>query len=254
MDRLRELYDKNEVSFALFWIAFYVFGTILAQGISQQMGTQGLVEAIFHIFCSIFVLSWIQKNHLCRKYGLIKPQYPWQKAWYFLPLLFIACFNLFFGWKLQYSPFVSVLLIISMLCVGYLEEIIFRGFLFLAMAKENLFQAVLVSSLTFGLGHIVNLVSGAPFLPTLMQILFATAVGFTLALLFYKGKSLLPCIFFHSLNNALSVLGKTNAEVAAIFSMPETLFELLMVLFFVLILGVYSMFSLRKLEEVTPHA
>ena len=53
---------------------------------------------------------------------------------------------------------------VSMLFVGVLEEVIFRGLLFLAMAKDSMKAAVIVSSVTFGMGHIVNLLSGAPLL------------------------------------------------------------------------------------------
>ena len=137
---------------------------------------------------------------------------------------------------------------ISMLCVGFLEEIIFRGFLFLAMAKNNTKEAIVVSSMTFGIGHIVNLLNGAPLLGTLMQIIFAVAVGFTLVLLFYKGGSLLPCIVFHSLNNAFSVIEKTNAEVAKSLNMSETSLEMTLVACFVALLAIYCVFCLKKLE------
>ena len=48
-----------------------------------------------------------------------------------------------------------------MLCVGFFEEVIFRGLLFQALAKENIETAVSVSSVTFGLGHILNLLNGS---------------------------------------------------------------------------------------------
>jgi membrane protease YdiL (CAAX protease family) len=92
-----------------------------------------------------------------------------------------------------------------MLCVGVIEEVIFRGFLFRAMSKDNLIAAIIVSSITFGFGHIVNLLSGAEVLSTLLQIAYATAAGFMFTILFYKSGSLLPCIAAHGLVNAASV-------------------------------------------------
>ena len=66
---------------------------------------------------------------------------------------------------------------------------------------------IIVSALTFGIGHIVNLIngSGRDLTSTLIQIVFAVMVGFVLVLIFYHGKSLIPCILFHSANNALKV-------------------------------------------------
>lgn len=40
-----------------------------------------------------------------------------------------------------------------MLCVGFLEEMIFRGLLFEAIAKENVKKAIIISSVTFGIRH-----------------------------------------------------------------------------------------------------
>lgn len=92
-----------------------------------------------------------------------------------------------------------------MLCVGLLEEVIFRGLLFAAIAKDNVKSAIVISSVTFGIGHIINLFngSGMKLVNSLCQIVFATAVGFLLVTIFYRGGSLLPCILVHSAINTL---------------------------------------------------
>lgn len=74
--------------------------------------------------------------------------------------------------------------VISMLGVGFLEEIIFRGFLFKAMSKTSVKSAILVSSLTFGMGHIVNLLNGRDVLETLLQLCYACAIGFVFVIIF----------------------------------------------------------------------
>ena len=65
-----------------------------------------------------------------------------------------------------------------MLCVGFLEEVIFRGLLFQAIAKDNIKSAVIISSVTFGIGHIINLFngSGMDLVNNLCQIVFAFAI------------------------------------------------------------------------------
>ena len=92
-----------------------------------------------------------------------------------------------------------------MLCVGFLEEVIFRGLLFTAIAKDNIKSAVVLSSVTFGIGHIINLFNGSvmDLVNNLCQIVFAIAVGFLLVTIFYRGGSLLPCILVHSAINTL---------------------------------------------------
>ena len=83
---------------------------------------------------------------------------------------------------------------------------IFRGLLFKAIAKDNIKSAIVISSVTFGVGHIINLFngSGMDLVDNLCQIVFAIAVGFLLVTVFYRGGSLLPCILVHAAINTLS--------------------------------------------------
>ena len=88
---------------------------------------------------------------------------------------------------------------------------IFRGFLFKAMLRENkTIVAIIVSAVTFGVGHIVNLFTGQASFETVMQIIFAISWGFILTMVCYKGGSIIPCIIAHSMIDALSVFGGEN--------------------------------------------
>ena len=78
------------------------------------------------------------------------------------------------------------------------------------MEKDNVRTAVIVSSLTFGIGHIVNLFNGAELVPTLLQVCYATAIGYLFVVIFRKSKSIIPCIVAHALNNSLSVFNEEN--------------------------------------------
>jgi membrane protease YdiL (CAAX protease family) len=98
-----------------------------------------------------------------------------------------------------------------MINIGFIEEIIFRGFLFKMMAKDNVKTAILVSSLTFGIGHIVNLLTGVDFIPTLIQVGYATSFGFLFVTIFYKSNSLIPCILTHIIVNSTSIFNVENS-------------------------------------------
>ena len=89
------------------------------------------------------------------------------------------------------------------LCVGFLEEVIFRSLLLMSIARKNVKSAIIISSVTFGVGHIINLFngSGMDLVTNLCQIVFAIAVGFLLVTIFYRGGSLLPCIITHATIN-----------------------------------------------------
>ena len=97
-----------------------------------------------------------------------------------------------------------------MLRVGFLEKLIFRGFLYNLLAKENVKKAMIISSITFGIGNIVNLLNSAHLVPTLLQICYAISLGYLFVLIFNKSNSLLPAIITHSIINSLKFLNAIN--------------------------------------------
>ena len=204
---MTKLYKKSEITFAILWIVAYVVLSSLADQLSESVGIVKSVTAALHIAMSLILFIWIRKNSLSEKYGFRGTAVPAKRFLYYLPLVLIASTAFWGGVRMQYGFPEAVMYIISMCCVGFLEEVIFRGLLFRAMEKDNLKSAIIVSSLTFGIGHIVNLFngSGRDLTLTLIQIVFAVLVGFVLVWIFYHGKSLVPCILFHSANNAFKV-------------------------------------------------
>lgn len=204
---MNQLYKKNELNFSLLWIALYVILFSLADNISTSLGIEKIITTPLCIFFVVFLWTWIKKQDLMEKYGLCSFQGDVKKYLYFLPLILICTVNLWNGFGLNLTPIETILYVISMLCVGFIEEIIFRGFLFKAIAKSNIKEAILISSVTFGLGHIVNLMNGAEVFSTALQIGYAIAIGFLFTIIFYKGKSLIPCIISHGVLNSLSAFG-----------------------------------------------
>lgn len=204
---MTRFYQKNELAFSILWIVLYVILLSVADQISADLGTAKIVTAPLCLALTAFLAVWIGRNGLAEKYGLGKVNIDYKKYLYFLPLVLIASTNLWRGVALQMSVLETILYVVSMLCVGFLEEVIFRGFLFKAMCRQNVKRAIIVSSITFGIGHIVNLLNGAEVFSTLLQICYASAIGFVFTIIFYRSKSLIPCILTHSAINSLSAVG-----------------------------------------------
>ena len=243
---MKKLYEKNELTFALVWIAVYVAGTSLAEALSETAGTYKLFSAMFHIALTAGLLLWVRRNGLAEKYGLFLPRYRLARAWFFIPLALVCLYKVVFSPALRFSATESILFVVSMLCVGFLEELIFRGFLFRAIEKENLTRAIIISSVTFGIGHIVNLLNGQDLAETASQIIFAVFVGFALVILFHKGKSLVPCIVFHGVFNALSVVANDEA-LNSVLGGP-VLTAVIMIAASAVLLGGYSLWNWKHLE------
>ena len=190
---MKKIYDKNELNFALIWIGIYVVMLSVGDSISGTIGLQKIVTAPVGIVLTIIMYLWIRRNDLKKKYGLCSFEGSAKKYLYFIPFVLLATTNLWRGLSLNLTVVESILYVISMLCVGFLEEVIFRGFLFKAICKSNVKQAIIISSVTFGFGHIVNLLNGRDTVATLLQMCYAVAIGFVFTIVFYKGKSLDIC-------------------------------------------------------------
>lgn len=202
---MKKLYEKSELTFAIVWIMVYCVLQSLANPLNKAIGVAYAASAAFCVLQTVMLFTFIRKNNLQKRYGLCKTPVPACRFLYYVPLVILASENLWNGVALNYSPTATVCRIVCMLCVGFLEEVIFRGFLFKAIAKDNIKSAIVISSVTFGIGHIINLFngSGMKLVNNLCQIVFATAVGFLLVTIFYRGGSLLPCILVHSAINTL---------------------------------------------------
>lgn len=204
---LERLYKKSELGFALVWIAIYVVGVSTVQSQAAHSSMPNAVLFITTLCLTVIVASWLIRHKRTAFYGLRKPCVPAKRCLYYLPLILLLSCNLWGGLHVSLSLSEALCYVGHMLCVGFLEEVIFRGFLFRAMAKTNLRAAMIVSSVTFGIGHLVNLVngSGADLLSNLLQVAYAMAAGFLFTYLYYKTESLWACIITHSVLNALSV-------------------------------------------------
>lgn len=204
---LNNLYEKSELYFALAWIGIYCVVNSLANPISEAIGINSFANFIFNLILTIILFMWINKKGLKKYYGLCSTNVPAGRFLWYIPLILFMSRNLWLGFAINFPAVDTVCYILSMLCVGFLEEVIFRGFLFKALTKDNVKIAIIVSSVTFGLGHILNLFngSGMDLITNLCQIVGAIACGFLFVVIFYRGGSLIPCIIAHSVNNAVGV-------------------------------------------------
>ena len=216
MKVLKKLYDKSKIWFALAWIIAYCALLSVGDGLSAEVGIEKSVTLAIGILLSVILLLFLKKHGLFSDYGLCLPKASAKSMLYYLPILVMLTANLWYGVTLNYGALETVLYILSMLCVGLLEEVIFRGLLFEAMRGESVKVAIIVSSVTFGFGHIINLIngSGAELLPNLLQVVYATAAGFMFVMMYYRSKSLIVCIAAHGLFNALGAFANESAVTA----------------------------------------
>ena len=215
---MKKLFEKHETLICMLLIILYI---IINSYCIQNFGITDYRSTIINTVFSSALLAFIINLNGLSYYGLTKVSNP-KKYLYFIPLLVIISVNLWNGININNTPSEIIFHILTMFNIGFIEEIIFRGFLFKMLEKDNLKSAIAISSITFGIGHIVNLFNGADFIPTLMQIGYAISIGYLFVIIFHKSKSLIPCILAHALNNALSIFNVENtvsSYIAPVFLM-----------------------------------
>lgn len=206
---MNKFFTKYETPICILLIVFYIIINSLCL---ELFGINDFRSVVVNTLFSFGLLMFISKMDKEEYYGLVGIKNTKQYL-YFIPLILILSVNLWNGINIAGTWKEIVYFILNMLNVGFIEEIIFRGFLFKMMEKDNLRNAIIVSSITFGVGHIVNLLMGAELVSTLLQIAYATSIGYLFVTIFYKSKSLVPCIITHSIMNALSVFNIENTKM-----------------------------------------
>ena len=257
---MKRLYEKSPVGFALCWIGLYVIVMNIAlqvcggfDDLAGKTVPQMLVPVICIAVLAVASTVWTVKNGLARQMGLCtfrgKPAaYLW-----FIPLIIMSCINLKNGLAVTAPLEIVLLMAANTALAGYVEEIIFRGFLFRAMAKDNLRSAIIVSAVTFGVGHIVNLMNTADTLGVLLQVCYAIVIGFLYTIIVYKGGSLLPCIASHMFVNGSSVFAREQGPfsqlVEGIFGRADAgTADICSAALIILLSGSYALWLWKKAE------
>lgn len=231
---MKKLFKKHETLFCIVLIVVYILiNSYCMQNFGIEDYRSTIINTIFSIALIILMIILKRTSY----YGLTKVK-NLKKYLYFIPLFFIVSVNLWNGVNINNSTSEIIFYILTMINVGFIEEIIFRGFLFKMMAKDNIKSAIIISAITFGIGHTVNLLNGADLIPTLMQICYAISIGYLFVIIFYKSKSLIPCIITHCLVNSLSIFNIENGISLYVSSM-----------FLIIVPMIYAIYINKTIKE-----
>lgn len=128
------------------------------------------------------------------------------------PALIIAINNFPFSQVIKGEAYVTqewwtvALLFLECMCVGFFEETAFRGVVFLGILKRDpqsklwAFASIAISSVVFGLIHLINLFESSP-LAVLMQIGYSTLIGAMCAVILMRTANIWLCVVIHGLFN-----------------------------------------------------
>ena len=79
--------------------------------------------------------------------------------------------------------------------------------------KKNVTLAIIVSSIAFGMLHLLNILMGADVISTIFQVIYASAFGFMYSVFFLKTSNIIPCIICHWLSITFAAFLPINLPI-----------------------------------------
>lgn len=212
MNKLRE---KKPILHGIIWIIFYIVMVNIGDGLSELAGVSNLVTSGILIAFSIILVLYLKKNNWFEAYGMKGiSKKDLRLTLFYVPLIMLAFIQFFAGIDNALSMTEIATSCLLMIGVGFIEELIFRGFLFQGIyVKSGENRAILISGITFGFGHIVNLLRGYALMEQMEQIIVAIAIGIALALLVAITKNIIPGILFHIIFNISGTITKADSNL-----------------------------------------
>jgi uncharacterized protein len=241
---MKNLQENKPIWHAVIWIIAYIVLVNIGDNLSGMLGMSNPVTVVILIAFSLVLLLYLKKNNWFALYGFNKmKKSDLSKALFFIPLIITIPLHYFRGInkELGFTGFILALLL--MICVGFLEELLFRGFLYQGILKNSgITRAVIISGATFGIGHIVNLARGYSAGEQIIQIVAGIFVGILLALIVALTNNILPCVLWHIFFNFSGTI--TNSDLKM---------ETYMVLIVAIICTVYSAYLIKAFKFKRDH-
>lgn len=212
---MTKLMEKKPVLHAVLWIMIYIVLVNIGEALSEQMSVAHLATSVLLLAMSVVLVWYLKKNKRFAQLGFQKgKKQDLPKTLFYIPLILLAFIQFVAG----IDPLLTFTQIagssILMIGTGFIEELLFRGFLFQGICdKSNVNRGILISGITFGIWHIVNVLRGYGFKELAGQILVAIAVGIALALLVAITKNLVPGILFHIVFNISGTITKQESPM-----------------------------------------
>lgn len=158
------------------------------------------------------------------------------------------------------SMILICIVIFEQISVGIFEEFLFRGLILnvllhksearSAASYKNKITAIAVSSVFFGLVHLLNLISAPSLLnATIDQVFYSVFIGVFLGALYLRTHNIWVVVFYHSVYDIASELPVIFHEIPAQAITDETLPEAVLNILVSAIFLFVGLFIARKLKE-----
>ena len=130
-----------------------------------------------------------------------------------------------------------------------MEEAVFRGLVLRILLPQGQLRAAVLSSMIFAVVHLLNLIAGANFADTILQVIVAFLMGLAFVAPLAVTRNIWPLIFIHALSNFGGYLTVGGILNTASTSQSPTLSQAVSTLIFPLILAIFSFWLLVRTQR-----
>lgn len=171
------------------------------------------------------------------------------------PLVYLVSLNLIFSDTINKENFFlnfSILTIYA-LTIGFAEELTIRGFMqsFLIKkighSKKNVFWAIVLTSLFFGLLHFIKFNNGV--YGEIAQVLYASFIGFMFGAILLVTKSMYPLVIVHTMVDFASKLDSMGISVTENATKETPFINNILTVVLVLPCLLYGFFVFKKIKS-----
>lgn len=257
------------ILFKKFNTLFIILSTLLLLGLVMLIPIEKLFSTLplakFQIEYSslfikmgfIFLVSYliIKKNNLYSIAGL-SSNYNWKQKILNVTPIYLFIIGIASVASRDFSevvPFNILILFFGCLAVGFAEEFLFRGVIQSFLLKRNahkkngVFNSVFLAAFIFGSFHLLNLFKNDNVTAIIIQVVYATIIGFFFGVLVLKTNKIIPLAITHALINfffSLQFLPGLNS--AQIDSTEEASMSTIIIFLPLLIIGLINIKKLNK--------
>ena len=173
--------------------------------------------AWYYVGFTVLFLAYLAVSRGWRRVGLVgrdrMPAIRWIVVLYVIQVVLLA---VFLGLVLSVYDGpnkVMTFILINVIFIAFNEELLFRGFLWDSLSGLRPAPAIMLTSVVFGLVHLINGVTGSAWNGVIVQVVFAAIGGLFDAVVRYGTGSLYPTILTHYLLDTSGSLGADTSMV-----------------------------------------
>ncbi len=215
VDRSKEIYKKVKLDKLILTVGLFIITAYGYRYLFEEALSTNLFSVIYNVICYIIIILEIMLINYKDKifnFKINKKEFLKYSLILIIMAFFIRIYNFYFAYnlvinnisnfKIIYYPW-CMLWIINTFLTATVEELIFRGLIqTYLIEKFDLFKAIFIQGIIFGLPHILNLDFSQVNLSYIIIIFYdGFFLGSLFGIVYHRTKSLLYPIILHAFVN-----------------------------------------------------